>query len=124
MNVDLIASYLLKGFFMKRLTITGHVCRDAELRNDPQGREFAVFHVAVMAGTKDNPKTDWIEVSCNGRLVDVAYNHVKMGVKVYVDGTPRLSTYINSENNTIGVVKLYAHTLELLNKPISSANKE
>ncbi|MFN7095135.1 MAG: single-stranded DNA-binding protein [Burkholderiales bacterium] len=99
---------------MKKLTITGNVGRDAELRANQLGDPFVAFSVAVATGTRANPKTDWIEVTCNGRLVEVASNYVRKGVKVLVEGFPSVNAYINNDNLPVGTLRLYAHTLELL----------
>ncbi len=44
---------------MKKMTITGNIGRDAEIRVNNRGEEFATFSVAVRVGTKDNPRTNY-----------------------------------------------------------------
>ena len=105
---------------MKRLTITGNIGKDPELRLDPSGNQFAVFSVAVAVGSKANPKTDWIDVSCNGKLAEIVCMYARRGTKVLVDGFPTASAYINKDNNPVATLKLYASTVELLNKVESS----
>lgn len=101
---------------MKRLTITGNLGRDPELRMDPNGNSFATFSVAVTVGSKGKPRTDWIDVSCNGKLAEIATTYAKKGNKVLVDGFPSVSAYINADNVPVPVQRLYAHSLELLNR--------
>ena len=101
---------------MKRLTITGNIGRDPELRLDPSGNQFATFSVAVPVGTKTNPKTDWIDVSCNGKLAEVACTYTKKGTKVLVDGYPSVNAYINKDNIPVGTMRLYANSIEILSK--------
>jgi single-strand DNA-binding protein len=101
---------------MKRLTITGNIGRDPELRLDPSGAQFATFSVAVAVGTKANPKTDWVDVSCNGKLAEIACTYAKKGSKVLVDGYPNVNAYINKDNIPVGTMRLYANSLELLNR--------
>ena len=101
---------------MKRLTITGNIGRDPELRLDPSGVQFATFSVAVPVGTKQNPKTDWVDVSCNGRLAEIACAYAKKGTKVLVDGYPNVNAYINKDNLPIASLRLYARSIELLNR--------
>lgn len=54
---------------MKKLIITGNVGDDPIIRTNPSGAEFACFSVGVSVGVKENPKTDWVDVTCNGKLV-------------------------------------------------------
>ena len=60
---------------MKKIIITGNVGRDPEVRSDQSGAQFVTFSVGVSVGTKQNPKTDWVDISCGGKLVDVAKKH-------------------------------------------------
>lgn len=109
---------------MKRLTITGNLGRDPELRIDPNGSSFATFSVAVTVGSKVNPRTDWIDVSCNGKLAEIATTYAKKGNKVLVDGFPSVSAYINSDNVPVPIQRLYAHTLEILNRAERDTSQE
>ena len=79
---------------MKKLLITGNVGQDAQVFTNEQGKSFAKFSVAVSVGTKQNPKTEWVQVLCNNKLVDVAKNYVKKGSKLLVEGFPEASAYI------------------------------
>ena len=99
---------------MKRLTITGNIGRDPELRLDPSGVQFATFSVAVPVGTKANPKTDWVDVSCNGKVAEIACTYARKGTKVLVDGFPAVNAYINKDNIPIGTLRLYANSIELM----------
>ncbi|MCC2624514.1 MAG: hypothetical protein K0R14_387 [Burkholderiales bacterium] len=101
---------------MKRLTITGNLGRDPELRIDPEGNSFATFSVGVTSGTKAKRRTDWIDVSCNGRLAEVITTYAKKGNKVLVEGFPSVGAYLNSENVPVPVQRLYANNVELLNR--------
>ncbi len=99
---------------MKKLIITGNVGRDAESRADQNGNTFATFSVGVSVGTKQNPKTDWVDVSCNGKLADLAKIYVKKGMKVLIEGYPAATAYMNKENKPAASLRLYANNLEFL----------
>lgn len=101
---------------MKKIIITGNVGKDPELRADQNGNQFATFSVGVSVGTKQNPKTDWVEVSCNGKLADIARNYVKKGTKILVEGFPTANAYINRENKPVASLRVFANTMELLSK--------
>jgi single-strand DNA-binding protein len=99
---------------MKKIIITGNVGRDPEVRADASGNTFVTFSVGVSVGTKQNPKTDWVDVVVSGRSVDVARNYVRKGSKVLVEGHPTAGAYINRENKPVGVLRIYSHNIEFL----------
>ena len=107
---------------MKRLTITGNIGRDPEMRLDPSGTQFATFAVGISIGTKTNPKTDWVDVSCNGKLAEIACMYAKKGTKVLVDGYPNVNAYINKDNVPVGTMRLYANSIELMSRVDSDSN--
>lgn len=101
---------------MKKIIITGNVGRDPEMRADQSGSQFASFSIGVSVGTKQNPKTDWVDVTCNGKLADIARNYIKKGTKLLVEGFPSVNAYINRENKPVGTLRVYASNIELLSR--------
>ncbi len=101
---------------MKKIIITGNVGKDPEVRSDSAGNSFVVFTVAVSVGTKTNPKTDWIDITCNGKTADIVKMYVKKGIKVLVEGFPSVNAYISRENKAVGTLRIAAHNVELLSK--------
>lgn len=101
---------------MKKIIITGNAGRDPEMRADQDGNQFASFSVAISVGNKQTPKTDWVDVTCNGKLADVVRNYVKKGTKVLIEGFPTVNSYLNKENKPMASLRIYANTLELLSK--------
>lgn len=99
---------------MKKIIVTGNVGRDPEQRTLPSGESFVVFSLAVSSGTKANPKTDWLEISCNGKTADVVQNYVRKGSKLLIEGTPGVNAYINKENKAVGTLRVYANTIEFI----------
>lgn len=99
---------------MKKIIITGNLGKDPEKRSDQSGNQFAVFTVAVSVGTKQNPKTDWVDVSCGGKLADVVCSYLRKGSKVLVTGFPTVNAYVNKENSAVGVLRVYADDIEFL----------
>lgn len=97
---------------MKKLLITGNVGQDAQVFTNEQGHSFAKFSVAVSVGTKQNPKTDWVQVSCNNKLIEVAKNYVKKGTKLLVEGFPEPSAYIK-DGVPVVMLNLYARSIEI-----------
>ncbi|HLX55223.1 MAG TPA: single-stranded DNA-binding protein, partial [Aquella sp.] len=97
---------------MKKIIITGNVGRDPEMRADQMGGQFASFSVGVSVGTKQNPKTDWVDVTCNGKLSDLARNYIKKGSKILVEGFPSVNAYVNRDNKPVGTLRISAHNIE------------
>lgn len=102
---------------MKKIIITGNVGRDPELKVDSNsGNQFAIFSVGVSVGTKQAPKTDWVNVSCNGKLADIAKNYIKKGSKLLIEGFPSVNAYINKDNIAVATLKVFANNIEFLSK--------
>jgi single-strand DNA-binding protein len=99
---------------MKKIIVTGNVGRDPELRADQNGNQFATFSVGVSVGTKQNPKTDWVDITCNGKLADVARSYVKKGTKLLIEGFPSVNAYINKENKAVGTLRINANNFEFI----------
>ncbi len=101
---------------MKKIIITGNVGRDAESRADQSGNTFTSFTVAVSVGTKANPKTDWVDVTCNAKLGEIASLYVKKGTKVLIEGFPTVNAYMTKEGKPAASLRIYANTMELLSR--------
>lgn len=108
---------------MKKIIITGNLGKDPEGRHSPSGEWFVTFAVAVSVGTKSNPRTDWVDVSCNGRLAEVAHAYLKKGSKVLVEGFPSTNAYINNEGKAVATMRVVAKNLEILSsKEVANVN--
>lgn len=99
---------------MKKCLITGNVGRDPEMRADQNGGYFAIFSVGVSVGTKQNQKTDWVDVTCNGKLADVAKNYIKKGSKLLIEGFPSVNAYMDKSNKPVGTLRIYANNIEFI----------
>ena len=108
---------------MKKIIITGNIGKDPELRADKDGNQFAVFSVGVAVGTKQAPKTDWVQVSANGKLAETVKMYAKKGAKILVEGFPAPSIYINKENEPVAILNVYASIIELLSKRENDADE-
>ena len=101
---------------MKKIIVTGNVGKDPEVRTDQAGAQFVTFSIGVSVGTKQNPKTDWVDISCGGKLVDVARNYVKKGSKLLIEGFPGVNAYMTKENKPAATIRVFAHNMEFLSK--------
>lgn len=101
---------------MKKLIITGNVGADPELRIDSSGNQFSTFSVAVSVGTKQTPKTDWVNILANNKFAEIAMTYIKKGHKVLIEGFPTTTAYTNTANQAKSSLNLYVHHLEILSK--------
>lgn len=99
---------------MKKIFVTGNVGRDPESRYAPSGESFVTFSLAVTTGPKDNQKTDWLEISCNGRTAETVQKWVRKGSKLLVEGTPSANAYINKEGKAVASLRVSANSIEFI----------
>ncbi len=99
---------------MKKIFVTGNVGRDPEMRYAPSGESFVTFSLAVTTGPKDNQKTDWLEISCNGRTAETVQKWVRKGSKLLVEGTPSANAYINKEGKPVATLRVSATSIEFI----------
>jgi single-strand DNA-binding protein len=99
---------------MKKIFVTGNVGRDPESRYAPSGESFVTFSLAVTTGPKNNQKTDWLEISCNGKTAEVVQTYVRKGTKLLVEGTPSANAYINKEGKPVATLRVSASNIEFI----------
>ncbi|MEL6526220.1 MAG: single-stranded DNA-binding protein, partial [Chloroflexota bacterium] len=77
----------------EQCTIVGNVGRDPEMRYLQSGANVTSFSVAVTTRWTDRntnerrEKTNWYNVSCWGRLAEIANQYVTKGTQIMVVGT-------------------------------------
>lgn len=101
---------------MKRLSILGNLGRDPELKFDENGKLFATFSVAVgQSKDEEKSKTEYIEVSCSGRMADIALTSAAKGSTVFIEGYPVVKASINNiTQQPVGIQRLYAHYIYVI----------
>ena len=72
---------------------TGRLGKDSELNHMSSGDSVCNFSIANDIGTKDNPKTQWVECALFGKRADVLHQYLKKGVKVSASGRITLESY-------------------------------
>ena len=99
---------------MKKITITGHVGKDPSQIFAPNGDSYTVFSLAVTSGPKDNKKTDWFEIICNGKNADIVKEHVSKGTRLLIDGTPSVNAWVSREGKPMGNIRVFAAYIEFI----------
>lgn len=93
---------------MLQLSLIGTLGHDATEKNI-NGKNYLAYSVAVT----ENKMTTWVDVmtrSENGNLK--AY--LKKGAKVYIQGNPSVSTYINKAGAAVASITLWSRDLEIV----------
>ena len=99
---------------MKNIFVTGNVGRDPESRFAPSGESFVTFSLAVTTGPKNNQKTDWLEISCNGKTAELVQSYVRKGSKLLIEGTPSANAYVNKEGKAVATLRVSASNIEFI----------
>lgn len=112
---------------VNKVILVGNVGKDPEIRTTTAGKEVASFPLATSESWKDKltgerqDKTEWHRVTIfSSGLVEIAKNYVKLGTKVYLEGTLRTSKWKGEDGierySTDVVLQGYQDTLTLLSK--------
>lgn len=72
---------------------TGRLGKDSTLNTMSSGDAVCNFSIANDIGTKDNPKTQWVECALFGKRAQALHPYLKKGVKVSASGRVTLETY-------------------------------
>lgn len=92
----------------------GRLGRDAELNSLPNGDPVLNFSVAVDVGTRDNPKTLWVECALYGKRAATMRPYLTMGLKVTVSGRITLDTFTSSKDGqTKTTLKLSVNEVDM-----------
>lgn len=71
--------------YANQILIMGHLGREAEVKFTPSGHSIATFSIALNVGTKDKPRTAWIDVKAWNQC-QAALDILKKGSLVAVTG--------------------------------------
>ena len=102
---------------MKKIILNGTVgAMPQERYNSQSGEKFVTFTIAVNSFGKKSEKTDWIDIVCNGKLAETSIKWINKGRKLLIEGSPTVHAYINKENKASGVLRVYATSIEYLDR--------
>ena len=101
---------------MIKMTVIGNIGADA-VQRETNGRKYTTFNVAVSTKFKnqdgtETERTTWISCARDGQSpVD---QWLKKGRQVYMEGTPSVSMFTDSQGHPNCNLKLAVHRIELL----------
>ena len=107
-----------------RITIVGHLGRDAEQRFTPQGLAVASFSVATTEKRKDGEKTTWFRVSLFGKQAENVAQYLTKGKLVFVEGRLRQEEYTTKDGATRTALEVNATDLQLISGPNDTPRAE
>lgn len=84
---------------VNKAVIIGNLGDDPTVRYSPNGTAFANFSVATSETWTDKntgekrERTDWHNISIQGKLAEIAGQYLKKGSQVYIEGKMRTRKY-------------------------------
>ena len=92
---------------------SGRLGKDSELNRMSTGDSVCNFSIANDIGTRDNPKTQWIECALFGKRADVLHSYLKKGMKVTVSGRVTLDTFQGKDGTPKTTLRVNVSELDL-----------
>jgi single-strand DNA-binding protein len=102
---------------MFRVTFSGNLGSDPEVRYTGKGEEMVNISVAVTTRRRDedgewSDHTDWLRVRCMGRNAATA-KRAQKGWRALVEGRPDLRAYTNRDGELVATADVWADDLEV-----------
>lgn len=103
-----------------RIIVVGNLGRDPEMRYTPSGTPVTNFSIAVnrrrpSGGGEYVDETDWYRVAVFGRQAEIADKYLSRGMKVLVDGQPRINTFVGNDGVERTNVEINCDNFQMLN---------
>lgn len=103
-----------------RIIVVGNLGRDPEMRYTPSGTPVTNFSIAVnrrrpSGGGEFVDETDWYRVAVFGRQAEIADQYLARGMKVLVDGQPRINTFVGNDGVERTNVEINCDNFHMLN---------
>lgn len=111
----------------------GNVGKDPEIKTTQDGKMIANFSIGITETWKEKAtgekkqKTEWVNVSAFGNIVQIVDLYVKKGTKVYIEGKIQTTKYDKegqTHYNTKVILQGFDSKLELLSSKNSGEAKE
>ena len=104
---------------VNRVTLIGHVGKNPETRAFQDGTGVTSFSLATSEKYKDksgnlSEQTEWHNISCFGKLSEIANKYVTKGSQVYIEGKIKTNKYTDKAGVEKYAVNIVASSLQLL----------
>ena len=111
-----------------QIQVIGNVGKDPQIRAMPSGDLVANFSVATSEKWKDKSgemmtKTEWHNVTCFGKLAEIAEKYIKSGKMVFIQGSLVTQKYTDKNGVEKTSTHVKADTIRLLGGEKTDNNK-
>ena len=89
---------------MHTAVFAGYIGRDAELKSTSSGDSVASFSLGVSIGTRDAPKTLWVDCSLWGKRADALSSYLRKGTSVTVSGDVDCRAFTSKKTGEVAAV--------------------
>lgn len=98
---------------MNKVSLTGRIANDLNLRKTRDGVSVLAFNLAVKRPYKKDT-TDFIKVSCFRQNADYLNQYAKKGTLIGVTGILMTNSYTNRDGNNVTSTEVAAEEVEIL----------
>lgn len=111
-----------------QIQVIGNVGKDPQIRAMPSGDLVANFSVATSEKWRDKSgeimtKTEWHNVTCFGKLAEIAEKYIKSGKMVFIQGSLVTQKYTDKNGVEKTSTHVKADTIRLLGGEKTDSNK-
>ncbi len=105
---------------LNRVTLLGNLGQDPEIKTTSTGLMIANLRIATTENYKDKVSgewkeiTEWHRVTLWDNLAKIAYDYLRKGNKVYIEGKLKYGSYDDNTGRKIYTTDIYATTLIML----------
>jgi single-strand DNA-binding protein len=104
---------------VNKVILVGHVGKQPEARAFQDGTGVTSFSLATSEKYKDksgnlSEQTEWHNISCFGKLSEIANKYVTKGSQVYIEGKIKTNKYTDKAGVEKYAVNIVASSLQLL----------
>jgi len=104
---------------VNKVILIGHVGKNPETRAFQDGTGVTSFSLATSEKYKDksgnlSEQTEWHNISCFGKLSEIANKYVTKGSQIYIEGKIKTNKYTDKAGVEKYAVNIVASSLQLL----------
>jgi single-strand DNA-binding protein len=104
---------------MLKLTIIGNLGSDPEMRYSANGSPFLRFNVASSYRVRSpegewQDRTEWVRVTVFGQRADTLNQHLRKGMRVYVDGRLEARPWTDRSGNVQAGLEVLANEVQFM----------
>ena len=109
--IKIIKSQAKEKTMLNSCILTGNLGADPEIFYGSGGDPVATFNLAFRSSIK---KSNWIKVTCFGRLADVASRYLHKGARIAIVGTLDQNKWETDEGVQRSSLQLIANSIEFI----------